>query len=123
MSELSRSSKYRATPGLPLPDAERERLVERLNTAYESGKVGPDAYQGLLDTVFSATTLGQVAPVVEALPGEVTYDVPAVIHSGTQRPGELAAARPASPILGVAIAGGVVLAILVLLGVLGVILF
>ena len=49
--------------------------MERLNAAYASGNISEDAYPGLLDAVFSATTLGDVAPVVGALPGEVTYHV------------------------------------------------
>lgn len=90
-------------------------LWSGFNAAYASGNISEDAYPGLLDAVFSATTLGDVAPVVGALPGEVTYQVPAVIDTGNQRPGELAQARAASPMLGIAIAAGVVLAVIVLL--------
>ena len=69
MAELPRSSKYRATPNAPLEDDERNRLVERLNAAYEAGEVSSDDYPRLLDDVFGATTLGEVVPVVESLPG------------------------------------------------------
>ena len=82
MAELPRSSKYRATPGAPLSDDERNRLVERLNAAFERGEVSPDDYPRLLDALFGATTLGEVVPVVEAVPGVATHDVPAIVEQG-----------------------------------------
>ncbi len=119
MSQLPRSSKYRATPNAPLDERERERIVARLNEAYESGKVDADAYPALLDSAFAARTLGEIAPVVEAVPGEVTYDVPAIVESGSQAPGQLAEAKRPSTGLVLAVAGGVVLALFVLIVVLG----
>ncbi|QIK71419.1 DUF1707 domain-containing protein [Propioniciclava coleopterorum] len=120
MPELPRSSKYRATPDAPLSDGERERIVARLNAAYEGGQVDADAYPRLLDTAFAARTLGEIAPVVEVVPGEVTYDVPAVVQAGTQPPGELAQAKSPSTGLVLGVAGAVVGAVLLLVLVIGV---
>lgn len=96
MAELPRSSKYRATPDAPLSDDERDRLVDRLNAAYEQGGVSPEQYRPFLDTLFGAATLGEVAHVVEAMPGAATHDVPAIVEVGPGRPGELAEPRQPS---------------------------
>lgn len=120
MPELPRSSKYRSMPGAPLADAERERIIARLNAAYESGRVDAEAYPALLDAAFAAATLGEIAPVVEAVPGEVTYDVPAVVESGTQPPGQLTQARRPSTALVFGVVGAVVGAVLLLVLVIGV---
>ncbi|HHU40576.1 MAG TPA: DUF1707 domain-containing protein [Propionibacterium sp.] len=123
MAELPRSSKYRSTPHAPLDDGERNRLVERLNAAYEAGDVSPDEYPRLLDTVFGATTLGEVAPVVEALPGTATHDVPAIVEVGRGRPGELSEARaPSGAMMAKVAAGGVVALVLLLVVVLALLL-
>lgn len=123
MAELPRSSKYRATPGAPLDDAERNRLVERLNAAYEAGQVSADEYPRLLDVLFGATTLGEVAGVVEVLPGAATHDVPAIIEAGRARPGELSEARaPSGAMVAKVAAGGVVALILLLVIVLALVL-
>ena len=123
MAELPRSSKYRATPDAPLSDDERNRLVERLNAAYEQGQVGPDDYPRLLDTLFGATTLGHVVPVVEAVPGVATHDVPAIIEQGTGRPGELAEERhPSGALMAKVLAGGVVALVVLLVVILALIL-
>lgn len=113
MASLSRSSKYRATPQAPLDEGERNTLVERLNAAYEAGDVGSDDYHRLLDVTFGATTLGEVAEVVEALPGAATHDVPAIVGSEPGRPGELT--QPRAPGMGVAlVVGGVAVVALIL---------
>lgn len=123
MASLPRSSKYRATPHAPLEEGERNSLVERLNAAYESGEVGSDDYHRLLDVAFGATTLGQVAEVVEALPGAATHDTPAIVPVGQGRPGELSEARRPSlstAVLTFAVAGvGLMVLIIVVLGVIG----
>ncbi len=92
MSNLPISSKYRSTPTRPVDDAERNALVARLNTAFTDGRIDSDAYARLLDVAFGAKTLGELVPVVEALPSVPTYAVPdAVLQTGT--PGQLAPAR------------------------------
>lgn len=68
MPELPRSSKYVSTPDAPLDEAERNRLIARLNEAYGDGKVAADAYRAHLDTLFSASRLGEVAGIVAELP-------------------------------------------------------
>lgn len=122
MTQLPRSSKYRATPQAPLDDAERNRLTERLNAAFEDGKVSQDEYRRFLDVVFGATTLGQVAEVVEAIPGAATHDTPAIVPVGQGRPGELTEARtPDGSMVAKMVAGGtvaLVVALMILLAIL-----
>lgn len=115
MTSLPRSSKYRATPQAPLDEAERNSLVERLNTAYEAGDVTGDEYHRLLDVVFGATTLGGVAEVVEALPGAATHDTPAIVPVGKGRPGEVSQARQPSASLALRVGAVGVVALVLLL--------
>ncbi|MBK8461618.1 MAG: DUF1707 domain-containing protein [Nigerium sp.] len=117
MTELPRSSKYRATPGAPLSEDERARLVERLNAAYEQGAVPDGDYQPHLDALFSASTLGEVISVVEALPPVATHEVPAIVAAGDGRPGELAQPRRPAPALvaAAAIAAAALVTIIVFL--------
>ena len=89
MNDLPISSKYRSRPLEPLGDAEREELAERLNAEYARGAIEVDDYRIMLDQVFAAATLGDVASVVAALPAKDTAAVPAVIETGTTAPGEL----------------------------------
>lgn len=116
MSQLPRSSKYRATPNAPVTDAEREQLTTRLNAAFEAGAVSNDDYPRLLDALFAARTLGDLVEVVEALPPMPTYHVPAVVAVGDGRPGELLPSRPVgrSAILWGAAAGVGILALVLL---------
>ena len=116
-SELPISSPYRSTPDAPVSEQERERLSARLNAAYTDGKVSAEDYQARLDTLFAATRLGQLVPVVEGLPPAQTYDSPAIVASTGGQPGQLAEARPAGGVSLVAVAGvtGVVVLIAILL--------
>ncbi|MEZ5089832.1 MAG: DUF1707 domain-containing protein [Micropruina sp.] len=93
MDNLPISSKYRSRPHEPLTDAEREELTERLNEEFAKGAIDTDSYRAMLDQVFGAATLGEVASVVAALPAKDTFAVPAVIESGNAAPGELVPAR------------------------------
>lgn len=117
MSNLPISSKYRSTPNLPVAVEEREGLVQRLNEAYERGEVAPDDYQRLLDAVFNAQTLGELAPVVEKLPASATYAEPAMVQQAhTVEPGQLQpAVQPNRSVVfatvGIVVAGLLVLAI------------
>lgn len=119
MPELSRSSRFVATPHVALTEAERTDLVERLNGAYAEGLVSAEDYGRDLDRLFSAQTLGDVAPVVALLPAKATHEVPAVVGVGEGKPGELAPiaapfqARGALVTLGAI--GGVVLVLLLVL--------
>lgn len=123
MSELPISSPYRSTPDVAVSDAEREQLSARLNTAFADGALGPDDYQSRLDTLFAASTLGQLVPVVDGLPPATTYDSPAMVAPGTGRPGEVSEARDARKVsLGVLVAlvAAVVLIVLLVVVVLAV---
>lgn len=119
MSNLPISSKYRSQPALPIDDVEREDLVARLNQAFSDGSVGQDDYRTLLDRVFGARTLGELVPVVEALPVKPTHDSPAIVaQTGGPPPGELTpavnATRAGLATLGVAGAGLLLLLLLLL---------
>jgi hypothetical protein len=115
--ELPISSPYRSTPGLPVDEAERNRLSTRLNAAFEAGSLDPEDYQARLDRLFTARTLGELVPVVQGLPPLATYDAPALVRSTGGRPGELAPARSANGLTLVAVAGiaGAVLLVALLL--------
>lgn len=89
MDNLPISSRYRSRPLEPLGEDEREELAGRLNAEYARGTVDVDDYRTMLDQVFAAKTLGDVAAVAAALPGKDTFAVPAVIETGTAAPGEL----------------------------------
>lgn len=104
-SELPISSPYRSTPDAPVEEREREQLSSRLNTAYADGALSAEDYQARLDTLFAATRLGQLVPVVEGLPAAVTYDSPAIVASDGGRPGELADTRSATGVSLLAVAG------------------
>ena len=116
MSELPISSPYRSTPGAPVTESEREQLSTRLNTAYADGRLAADDYQTRLDTLFSASTLGQLVPVVDGLPPAATYDSPAIVAPTGGVPGELSPARDARGVsLGVILAvTGVIVVIAIL---------
>ena len=93
MNDLPISSKYRSRPLEPLGDGEREELAGRLNEEFARGVMDTDDYRAMLDRVFAARTLGDVAEVVAALPAKDTFAVPAVIETGTTAPGELLPAK------------------------------
>lgn len=90
MSNLPISSKYRSSPDKPVDDAEREDLAFRLNEAFTAGGIDQMDYTRMLDVIYSARTLGQLVPVVEALPVKSTYDQPAIVDQrGGLPPGEV----------------------------------
>ncbi|GAB3624315.1 hypothetical protein GCM10027418_23990 [Mariniluteicoccus endophyticus] len=120
MSNLPISSKYRSRPNDPVPDAERNDLSARLNDAFTKGSIGQDQYDQMLDRVFDAKNLGELAPVVELLGKPSTHDTPALVQQAPQgRPGELAeGVKPSLPATTMVVAGVVglgVVAILLLL--------
>ncbi|MGJ6980183.1 DUF1707 SHOCT-like domain-containing protein [Aestuariimicrobium soli] len=125
MSNLPISSKYRSQANLPVDDAERDDLVRRLNEAYSEGRIDTDEYQPLLDRVFSASTLGELLPVVEKLPVKATYLSPAIVEQGSNRPGpgELTPTRPALRAGMAVMVGGGIAALALVLAILAVIIF
>lgn len=116
-AELPISSPYRSTPDVPVSDAERDQLNVRLNDAFEAGKLDAEDYQGRLDRLFAARTLGELVPVVTGLPPLQTYDAPALVASTGGRPGELTAARSGTRLALVTVAGitGAVLLVVLLI--------
>lgn len=98
MRELPRSSKYVSSPDAPLDEAERNRLIARLNAAYGDGAVSADAYRAHLDTLFSASRLGEVVHVVEDLPPAATHGTPDIVEVGSGQPGELEPAAGPRPL-------------------------
>lgn len=113
MSELPISSPYRSRPDAPVSDSEREQLSARLNTAYADGRLDADDYQSRLDTLFAASTLGQLVPVVDGLPPAPTYDSPAIVAPTGGTPGELSEARNARRVSLAVVVGLVALVVLV----------
>ncbi len=115
-SELPISSPYRSRPDAPVTETEREQLASRLNAAFTAGTLDSDDYQTRLDTLFAATRLGELVPVVTGLPPLQTYSDPAIMAttSGGQ-PGELAPARSANRVALVAVGGVVALVVLIAL--------
>lgn len=107
-SNLPISSKYRNVPAAPVSEAEREDLAARLNEEYAKGKIDPEDYQTLLDTVFSARTMGELLPVAEVLPVKATHDQPAIVSQQINvAPGELAPSTRGNALsLGLMAAGG-----------------
>lgn len=91
MSNLPISSKYRSQPQLPVSEAERDDLTRRLNDAFERGEVSQDDYRSLLDQLYSARTLGDLVPVVEAAAVKQTHNTPAIVQDSSTalRPGEV----------------------------------
>ena len=118
VDNLPISSKYRSRPQDPLTDDEREELAGRLNQAFSDGLVDTDRYRDLLDRVFAAQTLGEVAGVVAQLPGKQTFAVPATIVSGTTAPGELVPSKGpgnrGAILLAAGLGSGIMVAILLL---------
>ncbi|WP_460766556.1 DUF1707 SHOCT-like domain-containing protein [Mariniluteicoccus flavus] len=97
MSNLPISSKYRSRPNDPVPEAERNDLSTQLNQAFTDGKVDQDQYDQLLNQVFDAQNLGELAPVVEALGKPMSHNTPAIVAQASGgRPGELAEGRKPS---------------------------
>ena len=95
-SNLPISSPYRSTPDAPVTEAEREHLSSRLNAAFTDGKLEQDDYQFRLDSLFAATRMGQLLPVVEGLPPMPTHANPEIVGNGGGEPGQLTDTRSAS---------------------------
>ncbi|WOP18947.1 DUF1707 domain-containing protein [Raineyella sp. LH-20] len=117
-SNLPVPYRYRSEPDKPVPDQEREDLTARVNAAYTDGRLDDDAYHAALDRVFSARTLGELVPVVEAVGAVPTYHEPAIVAStAPNKPGELAeiTGPGRAGLLVLAIGGGALLVLIVLL--------
>lgn len=118
MEQLPISSRYRSRPDEPVSEQERSGLNDRLNAAYTDGSLAEDDYRARMDTLFAATTLGQLVPVVQGLAPAPTHAQPAIV-SQQGRPGELSESRrPGGLAVGVGAAvvvGGLVLAVLLVL--------
>jgi hypothetical protein len=116
MTELPRSSKYRTSPDEPVTAEEREQLTRRLNDAFSDGKLTQDEYSTKLDELYAAQHLGELVPVVEALPAVQAYNDPAIVQQ-VGRPGELSTARNGRQltlVLGGGIAAIVILIVILL---------
>lgn len=87
-ADLPISSKYRSTPAKPVDTEERERLGRQLNDAFTRGELDADDYQHRLDTLYGASTLGELVPVVSGLAPLATFEEPEIVKQ-TGRPGEV----------------------------------
>lgn len=122
MPSLPPSSKYLQRASDPVDDLERDSLTQRLSDAFADGRLGQDDYMAALDTVYAASTLGDLVPVVEQLPAAAAQ-VPAIVATGASVPaGEVA---PSRSLVGpaVAIVGGVLMSVIVLVILLGLVIF
>jgi hypothetical protein len=116
VSELPISSPYRSRPDAPVTDSEREQLNARLNAAYTDGRLSADDYKARLDTLFGASTLGQLVPVVDGLLPATTYESPAMVRPSGGEPGQLSEARDVRRVsLGVVVAVAGVLVVIAVL--------
>ena len=110
------SSKYRSQSHEPVSEAEREDLGKRLNDEFTKGTIDAEHYPQLLDRIYGAKTLGELVPVVEALPVKQTYDQPDIVaQTGTTPPGELAEPRNANRLALYTIGGSFLVGVLVLI--------
>lgn len=106
MNNLPISSKYHSQSHEPVSEAEREDLSKRLNDEFTKGTIDADHYPALLDRVYEAKTLGELVPVVEALPVKTTYDQPDIVmQAGGPAAGELTQSNDAKK-LGLYMIGG-----------------
>lgn len=112
--ELAPSSKYLARRDESIDDHERESLSQRLATEFEAGRLESDEYRMLLDQLYDAKTLGELVPVVKAVP-DVTTDTPDIVGTGTGKPGELSpiSTKAMQPIVLAGSAIGLVLILIV----------
>ncbi|MBO1031989.1 DUF1707 domain-containing protein [Tessaracoccus sp. SD287] len=116
MSNLPISSKYRSQSHEPVSDAEREDLGKRLNDEFTKGTIDAEQYPQLLDRIYGARTLGELVPVVEALPAKQTYDQPDIVtQTGAAPPGELTQPKNANRLALYTIGGSFLVGLLVLI--------
>lgn len=119
MNELPPSSRYVARATEPVTDADRSDLNTQLNDAFSEGGIDEPTFREGLDTVYSATTLGELVPVVQRLPARQTYAEPALGTESDVAPGELTPHRTLAPsaTLWMAIGGGALVLVLLILAV------
>ncbi len=92
MSSLPPSSRYLQKAGEAVDDTEREALAKRLSDAFADGRMNRDDYMASLDTVYEATTLGELVPVVEQLPA-AAVEVPPLVESSGSPAGTVSESR------------------------------
>jgi DUF1707 SHOCT-like domain/Domain of unknown function (DUF4190) len=72
MTQTARQTRLRAVGNgrgrLRAADADRDRVVELLNTAYSEGRLSKDEYDGRLENAFSARTYAELDHIVADLP-------------------------------------------------------
>lgn len=113
---LPPSSKYVQRPNDPVDEAERDSMTARLNAAFSDGRLSHEEYVDAMELLYSATTLGALAPVAERLPAPAA-EVPAIVAQAgpvagsVNEPRNLSAVAVAGALLG----AGLLIALLVLL--------
>jgi hypothetical protein len=100
---------YRAAGGEPekmrAADADRDRVVGLLNTAYSEGRLSKDEYDARLDGALSARTYADLDQVVTDLPvAPTTVGAPAAGITTVTLAAKTTAASPVAKINGLAIA-------------------
>ena len=117
MSNLPISSKYRSQGNEPVSNEEREDLVKRLNDEFAKGTIASDLYPQLLDRIYDSRTLGELLPVVEALPVKQTYDQPDIVRTNDAAPpaGELTQQRSAKKLAVYTIGGSFIVGVILII--------
>lgn len=85
-ANLPISSKYVSRSNQPVTDVDREEIVSQLNDVFAAGSIDSFDYRQLLDVVYAANNLGDLAPVAEALPVKQTYQEPQIVKQNSQLP-------------------------------------
>ena len=85
MASLPPSSKYVQRASEPVTAEEREALNARLTEAFADGRISQDHYREMLDRLFGATKLGDLAPLVAELPAAPAA-VPDIVRTGGALP-------------------------------------
>jgi hypothetical protein len=73
-------------------DADRDRVVERLNVAYSEGRLSKDEYDGRLEDALAARTYADLDQIVTDLPAAPAVVVPHVVVPPVARTNGLAIA-------------------------------
>lgn len=85
-ANLPISSKYVSRSNQPVTDVEREEIASQLNDVFAAGGIDSFDYRQLLDVVYAANNLGDLAPVAEVLPVKQTYQEPQIVKQNSKLP-------------------------------------
>jgi hypothetical protein len=67
-------------------ETDREKIAGRLRDAFADGRLDQPEFNSRLDTLYAASTYGELEPLVRDLPPVRTHQTPAVARSTTPTP-------------------------------------